>query len=76
MKEGIEFKAILNRSATTSDGGWRVTLDVGNDELDQSTALSRHMIGLLQVGIIPLRKSHFVGNLESIDATEEGGSDT
>jgi len=54
MIEGIEFKAILNKVQSTTDGGWRITLDVSDDEAEKVLEMNKHRRDILQVAVIPI----------------------
>jgi hypothetical protein len=54
MNSGISFQAILQSVRTTSDGGWRITLDVAANDSVQVLQLSQFRNDLLSVGVIPV----------------------
>ena len=57
----IAFKAVLNKAQTTIDGGWRVTLDVSQDEADEILKLTNFRDYVLTVGIIPFDENQLDG---------------
>lgn len=53
--EGITFECIVTKVQTVRDGGWRVTLDVPEDEAEQIVQLAQFANKqVMQVGILPI----------------------
>jgi hypothetical protein len=50
--KGIAFQGVISKITTTSDGGWRVSLDVGHADGDAMLALAGLRDRNLQVGIV------------------------
>lgn len=54
-QEGITFQCLVKKVQTMEDGGWRVTLDVPEDEAPQILQLAQFVNNhVLQVGIVPV----------------------
>lgn len=54
LQPGIAFKAILMKAQTMVDGGWRITLDVSQDEAAQILQLVQFRGQILQIAAVPL----------------------
>lgn len=52
QSEGITFPVIVSKVATTSDGGWRITLDCGDDASKQVQQLAALRSTLLQAAFV------------------------
>jgi len=50
----VTFTAILNKVQTTVDGGWRITLDISQDEADQILKLSNYRHRILGIAVVPV----------------------
>lgn len=52
--EGITFQAIFQKLTTLVDGGYRITLDVSQNEAKNLFTLSQLRTSLLQVAVLPI----------------------
>lgn len=48
----VNIKAILNKITTTVDGGWRLTLDIGNEEQENLLRLADMRDTILKLVIV------------------------
>ena len=51
--EGITFQALLSKISTTVDGGWNITLSVGQNEVQSVMQLSELREATLAIAVIP-----------------------
>lgn len=51
---GITFNATFSKATTLVDGGWRLSLDLSENDGDKITELAMLSRDLLQVAIIPI----------------------
>lgn len=52
--QGITFQGMLTKLSTTIDGGWRITLDIGNDFQKELLQLAVLKDSPLQCAFIPI----------------------
>jgi hypothetical protein len=51
----VVFTAILNKVQTTVDGGWRITLDISQEEAENILKLSQYRNQLLGIAVVPVK---------------------
>lgn len=53
MTEGITFQAQINKLQTTTDGGFRITLDAGEQDIEALKELINFKDELITVAVVP-----------------------